>query len=248
MVTDRSLGFIMLKAVIAALLVLPVQAPAAEPPASIATHKIISAVEGDFNGDGSRDRAILIDGGDSNADIAIYFNDGNGGFKAAGTASAIAFNGGLFGNSPDLRLSKTGALQVHSENIAIGRDHWERTLTLSYRGGQFVVSGITASGYDTMNPKDSTACDLNLLTGKGLSGRKKVTVKAGAVPLGQWNDDKGAGDLPVVSRAGFPQPRAQRQRPTCRGAIAMSPPPPAAAGRQSARSFRDRPGPHRGTA
>ncbi|MBW8734613.1 MAG: hypothetical protein JF571_09955 [Asticcacaulis sp.] len=179
----------MLKAALAALALLPAAAVAA-PPESIAPHKVISAVEGDFNADGSIDRAVLMDNSDSDSDLVIYLNDGNGGFKAGGMASAIAFNGGLAGNSPDLRLSKTGALQVHSENIAIGRDHWERTLTVSYRGGQFVISGITASGYDTMNPKDSTACDLNLLTGKGLSGRKKVMVKTGAIPLGQWSDDK----------------------------------------------------------
>ncbi len=179
----------MLKAVIAALSFVPLIASAA-PPESLSPHKVISAVAGDFNGDGSLDRAVLTDNGDSDADLVIYVNDRNGGFKAGGSAPAIAFNGGLAGNSPELRLSKTGALQVHAENMAIGRDHWERTLTISYRGGQFVVSGITASAYDTMDPKSATSCDLNLLTGRGTSDRRKVTMKAGAIPLGQWTEDK----------------------------------------------------------
>lgn len=179
----------MLKAALFAIALAPAAAYAA-PPESIAPHKVISAVEGDFNTDGSLDRAVLMDNGDSDADLVIYVNDGNGGFKAAGSAAAIAFNGGLAGNSPDLRLSKTGALQVHAENMAIGRDHWERTLTISFRGGQFVVSGITASGYDTMDPKSATSCDLNLLTGKGLSDRRRVTIKAGAIALSQWTEDK----------------------------------------------------------
>ncbi|WP_443748178.1 FG-GAP repeat domain-containing protein [Asticcacaulis solisilvae] len=179
----------MLKAALVAIAFVPAAALAA-PPETIAPHKIISAVEGDFNGDGSLDRAVLMDNGDTDADLVIYFNDGNGGFKPAGSAAAIAFNGGLAGNSPDLRLSKSGALQVHSENMAIGRSHWERTLTLSYRGGQFVVSGITASDFDTLDPGAGGACDINLLTGKGTSGRKKVTVKGGAVPLSQWTEDK----------------------------------------------------------
>lgn len=179
----------MLKAACVAFALVPAAAYAA-PPDAIAPHKVISAVEGDFNGDGSLDRAVLIDNGQSDADLAIYLNDGSGGFKPAGVASAIAFNGGMFGNSPDLRLSKTGALQVHAENSAIGRDRWERTLTLSYRGGQFMVSGITASNYDTLNPKAGGSCDVNLLTGKGKAGRKPVTVKAGGIALSQWSDDK----------------------------------------------------------
>jgi hypothetical protein len=179
----------MLKAALSFLALIPVAAYAA-PPESIAPHKVISAVEGDFNGDGSLDRAVLMDNGQSDADLVIYLNDGNGAFKAAGHAPAIAFNGGLAGNSPELRLGKTGALQVHAENMAIGRDHWERTLTVSFRGGQFVVSGITASSYDTLNPKAAGSCDVNLLTGKGTAGRKKIAVRAGGIALGQWTEDK----------------------------------------------------------
>jgi len=179
----------MLKAALALLSFVPVAAYAA-PPENIAPHKVISAVEGDFNGDGSLDRAVLMDDGQSDADLVIYLNDGNRGFKAAGSATGIAFNGGLAGNSPELRLSKTGVLQVHAENMAIGRDHWERTLTVSFRGGQFVVSGITASSYDTLNPRAAGSCDVNLLTGKGTAGRKKIAVKAGGIALSQWSEDK----------------------------------------------------------
>ncbi len=179
----------MLKYVFAAFAILPLSAFAATP-ASIPPQKVISAVTGDWNGDGSMDRAVLIDSGDSNADIAIYLNDGNDGFKLAGFGPAVAFNGGLFGNSPELRVSKTGALQVHSENIAIGRSHWERLLTLSYRNGQFVVSGVTASYNDTMDRSAGGSCDLNLLTGKGTSDRKKIAIKSAPVALSQWNDDK----------------------------------------------------------
>ncbi len=164
----------------------PVMAAAA--PESIAPQTVISALTGDWNGDGSQDRAVLIDNGDD-ADLAIYLSEG-GAMKLAGFAPALAFNGRMFGNTPELLLSKTGALQVHSGNSAIGRDHWDRTLTLSYRSGQFVVSGITASNYDTLNPKAASACDINLLTGKGKAGKKAVTVKAGGVALTQWSEDK----------------------------------------------------------
>lgn len=179
----------MRSAFFAALLLTAAPALAA-PPESIAPQTVISALTGDWNGDGSQDRAVLIDNGDSDADLAVYLSDGNGGLKMAGFAPALAFNGKMFGNTPDLRLSKTGALQVHSENSAIGRSHWDRVLTLSYRSGQFVVSGITASYYDTLDPKAGGSCDLNLLTGKGKSGKKNVTIKASPIALTQWNEDK----------------------------------------------------------
>ncbi len=176
---------------ISAAVLLLIAAPAvAAAPESVAPQRVISALTGDWNGDGHQDRAVLIDNGDTDADLAVYLSDGNGGLKLAGFAPALAFNGKMFGNTPDLRLSKTGALQVHAENMAVGRDHWERTLTLSFRGGQFVVSGITATSYDTLDPKAGGSCDINLLTGKGKSGKKAVTVKGGAIALAQWTEDK----------------------------------------------------------
>ncbi len=173
----------MLKTALAVLTLFPTAAFAAPP-------RVISAVEGDFNGDGSRDRAVLTDNGNANADLAIFLNDGKHGYKAAGTAKAIAFNGGLSGNTPELRVTPTGSVQVYAENAAVGRAHWERTLTISYRGGRFVVSGLTASSSDALDPDAGSACDINLLTGKGMANDKKVTVKAGGIALGQWTEHK----------------------------------------------------------
>jgi hypothetical protein len=179
-----------MRLVLAAALFLTATPVMAAPPETIAPQTVISALTGDWNNDGSQDRAVLIDNGDTDADLAVYLSDGSGGLKLAGFAPALAFNGKMFGNTPELQLSKTGALQVHSGNSAIGRDHWDRVLTLSYRSGQFMVSGITASYYDTLDPKAGGSCDINLLTGKGKAGKKSVAVKAGGVALTQWTEDK----------------------------------------------------------
>ena len=182
----------MLKAFFVAALLAPLAAQAnaqITAPATIVPEKVISAVTGDWNHDGSMDRAVLVEGDDSDAALFVYVADGNGNMILAGYARSIAFAGRMFGNVPDLRLSKSGALQVHSENIAIGRNHWERTLTLAYRNDAMVVGGLTTSGYDTMDPKSAASCDINLLTGKGKSWKDVIKVKAGGVPVADWTDD-----------------------------------------------------------
>ncbi len=182
----------MFKALFIATLLAPVAMQAnaqITAPAGFASEKVISALTGDWNNDGGIDHAVLVEGDDSDAALFVYLSDGNGNVKLAGYARNIAFAGRMFGNTPELLLGKTGALQVHSENIAIGRNHWERTLTLAYRNDVMVVGGITTSGYDTMDPKSATSCDINLLTGKGKSGKDPIKVKAGGIPIAQWTDD-----------------------------------------------------------
>ncbi len=190
-------------AICAALLCAPFNAVAAPPPAntapaSVPPQNVISAITGDFNDDGSFDRAVLVDNGDdATANLIVYFYTDNG-FSLGGFSQSIVYNGGMAGSIPDLRLGKTGGLQVHSENIAVGRDHWEQTLSIAWRNKQLVVSGITATHNDTLDPNAGGGCDVNLLSGKGkttavVRGKnitKALAVAAGGVPLGQWNDDR----------------------------------------------------------
>lgn len=179
----------MLKVLFMAALLAPVKAQSAVP-VSVAPEKVISAITGDWNDDGSMDHAVLVEGGDADAALFVYLSDGSGELKLAAYAPSIAFAGQMFGTVPELQLSKSGALQVHSQNSAVGRDRWERTLTLAYRDKSVIVAGITASSYDTLDPKNGGSCDVNLLTGKGKAGKAAVTVKAGGVPVADWTDDK----------------------------------------------------------
>lgn len=158
-------------------------------PGDIPSAKVLSAVTGDWNNDGSIDHAVLFETDDSYAGLAVFLSKRNAGVALAAFNPHMAFNGAMAGSTPELRVAKSGSLQLHSENMAVGRDHWERTLTISYRGNRVVVSGITASDYDTLDPDSGSSCDVNLLTGKGKSGKKTVKVKAGGVPLAKWDDD-----------------------------------------------------------
>jgi len=170
-------------------------APAATPaaPATVAPDKVLSAVSGAWTDSGGMDRAVLINDEDNtSADLIIYVANGpdpSQGVKVASFAHDIAFAGAMFGNMPELRTAKTGALQIYSENMAVGRDKWERTMTLSYRKGQFVISGLTLSAFDTLDPKAGGSCDINFLTGAGKAGKTKIKLAAGGIPVDKWTED-----------------------------------------------------------
>lgn len=69
-------------------------ARAAEPDsnASATTAGVMSAISGDWNGDGIPDRAVLTDNGDSAADLWVWFG-GDTGFALAAHAPGIAYAG-----------------------------------------------------------------------------------------------------------------------------------------------------------
>lgn len=176
----------------AALIATPVLAAPAGAPSAVSPARIVSAASGAWTNDGSMGRAVLIDDPDnSSVDLAIYTGnsaDPGQDLKLAAFAHDIASSGNMFGNTAELRLTKAGALQVYSEDTAVGRDKWERTMTLAFRGGRFVVAGLTLSGYDDLNPNSATSCDLNFLSGVGKKGKTKIKVASGGIPVEKWTE------------------------------------------------------------
>ena len=188
----------MLKTLTCSLLALLVATPvvAAPPPGAppvIPPSKIVSAASGAWTDDGSIGRAVLIDDDDNaSVDLAIYSGNSvnpDQGLKLSAFAHDIASSGNMAGNTAELRQTQKGALQIYSENMAVGRDKWERTMTLAFRGGHFVVAGLTLTAFDDLNPNSAISCDLNYLSGIGKSGKKTLKVAAGGVPLDKWTED-----------------------------------------------------------
>ena len=178
---------------VAALLATPALAAPPSAPSAVPPSKIVSAASGAWTDDGSMGRALLIDDPDNaSVDLAIYIGnsaDPSQDLKLAAFAHDIASSGNMSGNTAALRQTKKGALQVYSENTAVGRDKWERTMTLAYRSGHFVVSGLTLSAYDDLSPGSGGACDINFLSGKAKAGRKMISVPSGGIPVEKWTED-----------------------------------------------------------
>jgi hypothetical protein len=140
------------------------------------------------------DRAVLVQDDDDKADLYLYLakDDANvdAGLGLAEKKSNIGFSAGGWGQLASLGVSNTGSLQIKSGNDAIGRDRWSQVRTVIYRDKRFLIAGITYSERDTLDPKAGGACDINLLSGKGLRNGKPVETKLTPIPLSDWSDEK----------------------------------------------------------
>jgi hypothetical protein len=96
--------------------------------------------------------------------------------------------GGMAGTESSIAVAPNGSLQIKQQNDSVGRNRWERTLTVSFRNGAYVVSGFTYSDRDTLDPNEGGNCDYNLITGRGSRDGKKVKVKAKTLPLSSLED------------------------------------------------------------
>lgn len=76
-----------------------------------------------------------------------------------------------------LELLESGSFKIMIDHSGAGRSASLREYTISFRHGKFVLSGITASEYDRIDPELGGSCDLNLLTGDGERNSKPVKTK-----------------------------------------------------------------------
>ncbi|NRP18624.1 hypothetical protein LPJGGPFB_01861 [Ensifer adhaerens] len=157
--------------------------------------RIVSAATGDWDKDGTIDLALLVKPGEeTDEDNAIYIylagEDGPLTLKSA-IPNKIWGQYGMVGQAPTVSALPNGSLVITTHNDAIGRDRWEQKLTIAYRNFDFVVAGYTYASYDTLDPSNTSQCDLNVLTGKGKSNDRPVSAKGELVLLKDWNDDRG---------------------------------------------------------
>lgn len=147
---------------------------------------------GDVNGDGTQDLAVLTLPHEKSLDVgfALYLRDPSlHGLRRSVSVPQVFWGSTSAGRHPAIRILSNGALQVSSENMAVGRSHWEKTHTLALRAGQLLVVGFRYAFYDTLEHEHAGRCDLNLLTGKGMRNEKPFAVQPSRVSLVDWSDD-----------------------------------------------------------
>lgn len=172
-------------------LLLPVSGMAADQKIDLA--RVVSAATGDWNSDGMMDRAFLVAGDNDEMDVALHIYLGELSSplpKLEIIKPDLVWSGAMWGTTPSLTLGKSGSLEVHSQNEAIGRHRWNQTLTLAYRQGAFVVAGYTYNSYDTLDLNAGLSCDVNLLTGGGIKDKKSFKIPAKMTPLADWSADQ----------------------------------------------------------
>ena len=128
-------------------------------PVNTRIQNIISAVGPNWNGSGNY-KAVLIREGEF---AALYIFQGPYDQRPLAYAPRAAITGEYWGAVPWLEFDESGALLLHSENHAFGRNKWESTLTIVERKDRFIVSAFSRSSYDSLNPDDYTDCEIDLL-------------------------------------------------------------------------------------
>ncbi|WP_395175211.1 hypothetical protein [Roseibium alexandrii] len=176
-----------LSAVILLTFLLAIKAFAGAPNVSVAS--VLSVVSG--YQDSNYYKAVLVKG-EEDADLYLFSRDGWDLILEAYAPGIVVT--GIGGTDASLSTAENGALRVHSENIAIGRNRWQQTLTIVHRDGQYVVAGYTYSFYDTLavdaNGDVLTGeCDVNLLTGKGFKDSQPFRTNLRSVPVTKWRAD-----------------------------------------------------------
>lgn len=163
----------------------------------IETQKIITAITGDWNGDGGTDLAMIVETEPTAPmDMHFFLRDIDHNFlrpvevvhdQIVGEWNGYDRPG--YENSdtePELTALPNGSIRLHLPAMPIGSERTNQTLTLAYRDGLFIVAGFAFEHEDHLKENAQASCDINLVTGKGQSS-KPVTVPGAIIPFAKWN-------------------------------------------------------------
>lgn len=132
-------------------------------------------IRADFNEDEVEDSVKLLpprEGQNYHA-LEITLSRGNSVEKIVNQTLVYAFaNPGA-----SLELLDNGSFKILIDHTGAGRSSSLREYTISYRHKKFVVSGVTVSEFDRVDPHLGGSCDMNLLTGKGERNSRPVKMK-----------------------------------------------------------------------
>jgi hypothetical protein len=163
-------------------------------PATLAQIKapleVLHEVSLDINRDGRMDKAVLVrESHPAYTDLWIYLQTGEEALELTRRPSFIKAS---LTHDPILSVeSKSGGSLV----IRFGRggnNHYEMSLTIVHRKGQFWVAGFTKA-WDTQQGIGS--CDINFLTGRGVAARglaaaRPLKGRFAPIKLVDWSPDR----------------------------------------------------------
>jgi hypothetical protein len=161
----------------------------------------------DINNDGKMDRAVLVgDSGGGYMDLYIYLAAGDEKLDLSRQPDFLKkeiTDGSIMERA--LESKGKGSLAVTSCYGCGARKSSEETITIAYRGGEFLVAGYTRSWVwnSEVHKADGSwdmetlmgGCDINFLTGKGVASQsldegKPLTEKFTPIKLSDWSEEK----------------------------------------------------------
>jgi hypothetical protein len=187
-----------------ALLALTGTALAQAPGLPLPVKEVETSVTADFDGDRLADYAMLVrakdkENGEKTSRFQIYLrlhNPNQARFRRIIDAE-VGFGDKLHAS---LRLNPRGSIILRTSYQASGagdRETWTRVLTMQVRNGEALVIGYAYSSGDRITGKVESSCDINLLTGSGITDGKPVRVEVKPIPARLiLNDDGNSPKVP----------------------------------------------------
>jgi len=127
-------------------------------------------ISADLNGDGVKDRAVLLfDRESDDVDLAIYSSvDGKLQNQPSVYVADLGWTGNTEGATPEMTVDGAGSLIVVFRNEAAGRYRWRQQFIIAFRAGSYVVAGYSYVNKDTLTPDQGGACNVDFLSGEGV--------------------------------------------------------------------------------
>jgi hypothetical protein len=160
-------------------------------------------VNGDFNGDGAPDLAMVVETEPADPmDIHFFLRDKVHNYlkpvEIVHEQIGAEWNGydrPGYENSdtePELTMLPNGSIKFYMPALPVGSERTNQTLTIAYRNG----AGFAYDSEDFLQENVASACDYNVLTGKGTSSKKQpdgstkhrtVSVEGQTIAFKDWD-------------------------------------------------------------
>ncbi|WP_192362129.1 hypothetical protein [Mesorhizobium mediterraneum] len=197
-----------MRAMLFGLMLLAPSMALAEP---IETRKIITALTGDWNGDGAVDLVMIVETEPSDPmDMHFFLRDREHNFLRPAGVVRDQILGEWNGydrpgyeasdTEPELTALPNGSIKLYLPAMPVGSKRTNQTLTLAYRDGVFIVAGFAYDYHDYLEDNVASDCDYNVLTGKGKSSKVRqdgtaahatVSVEGKIIPFAEWDTSTG---------------------------------------------------------
>lgn len=156
---------------------------------------VVDVLNIDLNNDTWADRVIMHELDDGDVEVVFYIRElENYKLVYATRLKERLWAGITAGTVPSLAQNDAGSILINTQNITNGRNIWEQTITIAYRGNRLHVIEFTYNWYDRLNLKDHGQCDVDYLSRKvrlekNDAPEKWLRLVGKILPVGNWTSD-----------------------------------------------------------
>lgn len=107
------------------------------------------------------------------------------------------WRGHMDGDLPRLELTEKTSLQILSGRNG-DRVQWDKTITIAYRTGEFLMAGYAYESNDAHDESNDTKVDYNVLSGEITVSGKTSQVPGKSIPWNDWSEKDLPKEVPAI--------------------------------------------------